>query len=305
MRVRRLQVKILYVGRFGQTRSNQDEEAVAHALTQLGHDVMCADEGKVPTAGVPGTQLILFNKWTGLRKFKRGAGCPAVFWYWDLVWHPDPTLRGRCETRMSWFRDVLPHADLGFCTDGDWVNEDATGKLLWLPQGADGRVVGRGTRRDRAKPLLFTGEVKNSGQGRQAWYNKLVDRFGPQLTHYRNGVHGREMADAIASHHITLAPAQPVTDSYWSNRIWNALGFGAFLLHPYCARLADMYQDGHDLVFYHDVEDMFAMIDKYIHEVDDRHSVAENGLNRTLAEHTYRHRCMELLATIKNRFGVS
>src|SRR5436309_287730 len=37
-------VRIAYVGRFGQTNSNQDEEAVAHALRVLGHDVECIEE---------------------------------------------------------------------------------------------------------------------------------------------------------------------------------------------------------------------------------------------------------------------
>lgn len=297
-------MKILYIGRHRQVRSNDDEGAIAHALTELGHQVVCAEEARITGLGhLPKSDLILFNKWNSIRRVRRD--CPAVFWYFDLVLHPDPTLRSRCETRLRWMNETVPHVDLGFLTDGDFVDADHTGKLVWLPQGADERVAGKGTRHgDRSKPLLYTGIVKNGGEDRISWYKELVDRYGPQLTHYSNGIYGREMADKIAEHHIVLAPDSPVTSCYWSNRVWNALGFGAFMIHPYCSRLAGMYQDCKEIIFYKSRQEMYELIDLYLPDVDGRHEIASAGLARTLAEHTYRHRAKQLLDTVRMRLGV-
>lgn len=300
-------MRILYLAKHG-SGGNDDEGAVAYALRALGHAVIPVPEKdgiNLPRYRGPHVDFLLFHKWHDPRTLKR-LPWPSVFWYFDLVrWPSDPTIQARCAARVRWMNEIVKYVEIGFCTDGDLVRADPTGKLVWLPQGADERVVGRGTRTGcRSKPLLFTGLVRNVGVGRKEWFDGVVGRYGPQLTHYSNGMYREELREAIAQHCITLAPNAPVTDFYWSNRIYNALGFGAFLLHPYCESLSHHYVHGSEVVYYTSPDDMFSKIEQYLPDVDGRHQIAEAGLQRTLKQHLYRHRCEELLRVVKERLGV-
>lgn len=298
-------MRILYIAKHGQYNSADDEGAIAHALTQLGHKVICAqeEEGRDAVRRTQGVDLLLFHKWLDLKGLKY-ATCKKVFWYFDLVRWPDPTLKSRCLTRLSWINAVVPLVDLGFCTDGDFVAYDHTGKLVWLPQGADERVVGPGTRRGASGPLLFTGLVKNVGMERASWWEEVKERYGGAISHYSSGVYGRGLADLIAQHLIVVAPDSPVTDRYWSNRVYTMLGYGAFLIHPYCRELAEQYVDGQEIVFYRNRMELYSLIEHYLPLIEERHTIAQAGFERTLREHTYRARCERMIQVVQQRLRV-
>lgn len=295
-------MKILFVARHGQHNSSDDEGAIASALVSLGHEVTCLNESSGQYAPQYDADLLLFLKWLApavLAKMR----CRKVFHYFDLVTCPDPTLRSRCRARQQWMREVLPHVDLGFLTDGDHVARDRSRKLVWLPQGADGRIVGRGCVRRPSEPILFTG-IRNGGQGRASFVDELQARYGKDFRQVSSGVYRRELADLIASSEIVVAPDAPVTDRYASNRVFTSLGFGAFLLHPRCAFLEPMYEDRKEVVYYGSREELHDLIAYFRARPDERRAIAEAGLARTIAEHTYAHRVAKLIATARERLGL-
>jgi len=332
-------VKILYVGKHGQlTSSNDDEGAVAHALRQLGHTVECLGEEDGPRLverGLDkGADLLLFNHWLfncpQEPEYIRRIRCPKVFWYFDLVDCADETLRARCTFRRQGMARVLPLIDLGFCTDGDWVAEGAArhsldaGKLLWLPQGFDERQRPappedgspracnprnrqEGAPIPREIPVLFLGAKNRAGRVRRSFVEELRDRYMGRFIHVWHGCHGAELAEAIHRAKIVVAPDGPGTDRYWSNRVYLVTGLGGFLLHPYSAGLTESlcgYRDSREVGFYRSREDLWRLLDYYLQRPDERRQIAEAGRARTLAQHTYRHRVVELLRTVKERLGV-
>lgn len=290
-------MRIVYIARHG-CGGADDEGAIAHALRVLGHRVYEVQEKDGHTALKLESDLILFHKWTDvatLEVLKDVA--PRAFWYPDLVSYDDPSLRHRCDARMHWMRTILPHVELGFCTDGDWVNR--VKGLYWLPQGADERVVGRGTAKLDI-PILFTGG-HNGGEGRRSFVDEMAKRYGTSFVHVQSGCYGRHLADLIAGARIVVAPDAPVTDRYWSNRAYSALGFGAFLLHPRCEGLEAHYDDGVDLVYYQDRSELHDLIETFLGVGDERQRISELGLERTKRQHLYRHRALELLRIVKER----
>ena len=305
-------MRIIYIARFD-AGGNEDENAIAHALTQLGHDVQCIRESMGHNAyRLLPASFVLFHKWSDLKSLRR-LPIPKVLFYFDLVDWPDPTLEARCAARRKWMEETLPHVDLGFLSDGDWVARDTTGKLVWLPQGADERTAGFGANSGHCTlcnaswagtDLLFTGISGGGGQDRISFVEEMKSRYGRQFTHIPSGIHGRALADAIAHARIVVAPDSPVSDKYWSNRVYLMLGLGAFLLHPYCERLAQHYQDGREIIFYRSREHLHALIDYYLPKPELRQEIAAAGLRRTLREHTYTHRVRALVQTVQDRLSI-
>lgn len=305
-------MRILYVANHDQTNSADDEGAITHVLTQLGHNVQRIHERNGYKAYTVEADFLLFHKWSDMVSMKR-VKCPKVFWYFDLVeWPNDRTLEPRNHQRRRWMQDIIPVVDIGFCTDGDWVAKDQSGKIVWLPQGADERVIGRGRmgqcptcrRPGGVPPILMTGISKGGGQGRIEFVEMMMNHYGKDFIRIDRGVYGRELADLIASTQIVVAPDSPVTDSYWSNRVYTTLGMGGFLVHPTCRELVSQYQDNTDLVFYRNREQLHNIIGNYLQSSYLRGVISDSGLETTRLKHTYRHRCEQLISVVKERLGI-
>ncbi len=299
-------LRIIYVANHDQVNSNDDEGSITHALSALGHDVQRLRESKGHTIrGIKG-DLILFHKWfcPSMQYFMKDQ-TPQVFWYFDLVDYPDPTLERRNNTRKAWMREIVPAVDLGFCTDGDWVAKDTTGKLVHLTQGADQRLVGHGIYDKSIRTdILFTGIGVNGGKGRMGFINELEEVYENQFTHISSGLHREALRDAIAANKILICPDHPVTSRYWSNRVYNALGFGACVIHPYCEGLTHHYENGKDLMLYRNRTEMHQQIEYLLNNDDARGLLSYGGLKRTMKEHTYLHRCRELIRITRERLSI-
>lgn len=296
-------MKVLYVGKHGQKVSNDDEGAIAHALHRFGFDVTCIGEheGKRAIAMARECGWLLMHKWSdkiALSQIK----IPKVVWYFDLVGTAnDPSVKARADARRAWFKHILPFVDAAFASDGDFVAQDRSGKLEVLRQGADERIAGPGTAGREVIPILFTGIARRAGSVRTDFVRDMEKTYGAMFRHVPLGIHGKSLANMIASAHITVAPTSPVTDHYWSNRVYLSLGFGAFMLHPFCGQLATDYRDGEEIVFYRGMDDLHEKIRHYLREPEERKRIAAAGLERTLREHTYRHRVAHLLGRLTSR----
>lgn len=295
-------MRIIYVAKHDQTHSNDDEGAITHALTSLGHDVQRLREIMGHKVDRMHGDFVLFHNWQDLETISR-IPLPKVFWYFDLVnWPGDRSLHNRNVTRMTWASEVTRLCSLGFMTDGDWVSRDRTGKLVQLMQGADERVMGPGKSREPRIELMFAG-IRNGGLGRSEWVDRLQSAHGEGFKNVRR-TYGRALADVIASSDIVLAPDSPVTDRYCSNRVYMTLGFQGFLLHPRCEQLERYYRGGRHLVYYDDAHDLDYKISYYLTAPGERGMIAAAGFQETAANHTYRVRCAELIRVVKERLGL-
>jgi hypothetical protein len=296
-------MRVLFVARHNQANSNDDEGAITHALLRLGHEVHALPEDYATAAPVTGYDLCLFLKWRNPEAFRR-IKFPKAFWYFDRVGADDPSLAARGAARAAWMRETVPLVDVGFLTDGDHVAADASGKLVWLPQGADERVVGRGVGEPQYD-VLFTGIGKGGGRDRVSFVEEMRARYGERFRHVERGVHGRALADLVARSRIVVAPDAPATDRYWSNRVYVTLGFGGFLLHPWCEGLTRQYEQYEEVAYYRSREELHEMISTYLRVPSTRAEISEAGLERTLSANLYRHRVETLLRVCRERGLVS
>ncbi len=302
-------MRILYIAKFGE-HDNCDEEAIAHALKLLGHEVIYMPE-QYACAGDVEADFCLIHKWGNVEEIKNlSKKMPMVFWYFDMV-RPvdgDYTLLRRSEERVRWMNEVIPHCLVGFLTDGDWVIDynyrSSEEKLVHLLQGADERFLGMGSPVvENVPPILFTG-MRNHGRRRAEHIDSLQRQYASQFLLFgdagpRHRVHGRQLADLFASTRIVVAPDGPSTHNYWSNRVYLTLGLGGFLLHPYCRGLTQHYRPGSELIYYHDREDLNHLIDRYLEDHVAREEMRIKGLEATRERNLYRHRCEALIREVQ------
>lgn len=293
-------MKIIYVANHDQVCSNDDEGAITHALTVLGHNVQRLPESKGGCAAKMEGDLLLFHKWHDTETLRQ-VRMKKVFWYFDLVEYPDPTIQQRSLNRMGWMKEIIPLVDLGFCTDGDWAAKNS--KLEWLTQGADERTVGAGVVNEQHIDVLFTGIRKGGGIGRESFVDDIGATYGNRFRHLSHGVHGRDLAHMIASSKVVLAPDTPISDRYWSNRVYLSCGFGAFLLHPDCLGIHDHYSTD-EVWTYRSRSGLIALINYALGQDKARDHASKCALSRTKRHHLYRHRCERMLDIIETRLGV-
>jgi len=293
-------MRVLYIARHSQPNAD-DEGAIADALKFLGHEVICLPEQtKRMQYEWPKCDLVLFHKWDEPDALKQ-FDCPKAFWYFDLVDFPDPTLAKRCQQRKDWMARTIPLVDVGFCTDGDWCK--TSDKLVWLPQGADQRIVGRGDPKgQQSVDIIFVGDQKG-GKVRESFHAEMTHHYGAKYANVRSGLYRERLANRIAAVKIVVAPDGPITPYYWSNRVYNVLGFGAFLIHPNC-EVSKQYRDGEEIVLYSSRYTLHDLIDYYLNDPKARERISEAGLERTKAQHTYVHRCIRLIEVVRERCGL-
>jgi hypothetical protein len=286
---------------------NEEEGAIAHALEELGHKVNKVEErvASVSVSGISG-DVILFHHFRDTAAIQKMPPIPKVFWCFDLIdFEKEPILLPRFQERKVWARRMLELCDIGFFTDGEWVAKDQTGKAVWLTQGFDSRQQ-LGVKSEGPK-LLFTGTNKH-GKTRESFVEEMSSTYGNDFSHIHYGTHGRVLANLYASATIVLAPDGPISDYYWSNRVYLTLGYGGFLLHPVCSGLLFQYTGDRELVYYENRNELHELIRYFLSDSKQaklrKEAIAHNGRERTLTHHTYHNRVAHLIKIIEDRLRI-
>jgi hypothetical protein len=299
-------MKIVYIAKHN-SGGNDEEGSISYALEKLGHEVFKIHESKVPIyRGKVHGDLLLMHKYQDVTRLPQFS-MPKVCWFWDMVVFPnDGEMVERNQFRLKWLRNVIDSVDLVFMTDGDWLQSNKNcGKLHILRQGHDERRIGIGRREDNLRnDVLMTATRYGWGTGRREFVNWMYETYRGRMTHVVEGKYGQELADLMVNHGVVVAPEYPMTDLYWSNRVYLTLGYGGFLLHPVSAGLMESFQEMRHLTYYHDKHDLECRLEMYMKHPEARRHVAQQGMEEIRQRHTYTHRCVELLSVVKRELGV-
>lgn len=281
-------MKILYVRKSKAARTGDDTEGhIEAALFNQGHKVECWSEDM----GLSGMELranandlMLFHH-TGrpmIEHLKR-ISVPTAMWYFDKAWNG----------RELVLEDMLPHVDFPFMTDGDFAAAHPTVQVLRQGVGEANTALGKPT--GTKSRVAFFGSVY--GQ-RAAFCETLKKRYGADFV-LQYDKHGKDLADAIASTDIVIAPYWPATDRYWSNRIYLMLGAGACLVHPHLAGLDSEYTPDIHYASYKSDSEMLSQVSLLLKDPWARKQLSLNGHAHTLQHHTIGKRVHDLLAYVQ------
>lgn len=308
-------LKVAYVGNF--TKPWCTEVHIAQALHAAGHQVLRLQENRTNWFSLAAlaqhhrADMVMWTRtWDvnrdaalaqldGLRR----AGIPTVSYHLDRWWGLD---REYQITSEPFFRtDLVVTADGGH--DDDWKRVGVNHR--WFPPGvlASACVPTRPAPRRWTAPIVFVGSHpyphREWAPIRGAMIEKVAAEYGSAfkvLPGYRRpAIRGRLLSSLYATVKVVVGDSCLVGGAarYWSDRIPETLGRGAFLIHPNVEGLGEHFTPGEHLATFDvgDHDDLLAKIDYYLTNDSERQAIAAAGRAHVLQRHTYERRMADLV----------
>lgn len=254
----------------------------------------------------------------GIYRTIRQAGARLAFWY------PD-----QCESRRdAMIKKLRGAADLFIFSIKHTAMEyaDLAPKVVWVPQYFDAAqctlrdvkidksyIYSQNAKHDYiSRPLqyqplplrldpskeqwdvIFLGSVDRR---RRRWLEELKKKYKvlSHVTRTPSDIRGREMAEAYAQSRIAINIQREIFLNsgpfITSNRMYNAMGCGCFLLQHRMTDLGLLFEEGRHCVTYDDTfEDMTRKIGWYLNDETGRETIALAGQAEVLRNHTLEQR---------------
>lgn len=292
-------MKIVYLGNYGNPYNNPAEESIERALKELGHKVIPFDEKKFDIeelikAANQADLFMFFKAGTSfgvtleqLANMLSRIYSIKVCWYWDKVWGE----------RYDFMDVVIPLTDFVFMTDGSFYRRMNLINVFPLRQGLDVKDCYLAEKKKSYEfDIVFAGSVYGERAG---WVQRLNRIYGQRFVVVQ-GVFDKELNHLCNSAKVFVSPKFPMDNFYWSNRVYQIVGRGGFLIHPRLEGLEKEFVDGKHLVFYDDFQDMIEKINYYLEHKEERDKIRKEGLLHCKRNFTYHHSLKEMFKIIKN-----
>lgn len=308
-----------YRGNFKPAHSTENE--VRRALQHLGHEVTLLQEDETSWLSTidacRDADLFLWTQTYGLAHTWSNDDAdtalrvlrdrlPTVGYHLDRWW--GLTRQDQIQTEPFFRVGLLCTADGGH--DQQWA--DAGINHRWFPPAVSEFECEPGTPRDEYRSDIafvgsWQGHYHREWGHRSALINFLHRTYRRRVAFHPRGpaVRGADLRDLYASVKVVigdscLVPHWPSGDPmtrYWSDRVPETIGRGAFLLHPYVEGLPEKYPPGAGLALWAlgDWNGLRREIDYWVANDEDRAAVAKAGQAHVLREHTYTVRMRQLL----------
>lgn len=301
---------ILYVGNF--SKNSVGEPEIARAFTKVGHNVKILEEfstgfEKIKTEVNRGIyDFLLFAKFRvaptpEIIKFFREMKIPKVCWLFDLYW-------GQGREILLTSREIpMCYSTIAFTTDGGH-------ERLFKRMRVNHRILRQGIEEGNkiGKPIYPTkaeiGFVGTINRGRPRLYrnqliNFLKETYGLRFEHFGQGgdIRHEALNNLLATLKIVVGDSAN-SPFYWSNRIYETVGRGGFLIHPKILGLDKEFKYYKHFIpySYGDFKGLKEKIDYYLTRPRERDAVRWEGYKYCHENHTYTDRVVELINILRN-----
>lgn len=308
-------MQLAFLGNFGVDFSSESHHR--RTLQNLGHSVISLQETQatgeqVLEAAETSDALIWVHThgWDtpGLRMAQvlselKKRGIPTLTYHLDL-WFG-------LERQKDMQSDDYWHIQHFFTVDkkmADWFNTESDiqghyinaavydAECYWNPTPA-------------ARDLIFVGSKGYHPEWpyRPQLIEWLHGAYGGRFTHYGGDgagvIRGDALNDLYASTKVAVGDSLCINFDYpyyHSDRVYETLGRGGFIIHPYIKGMEENFNDGEHLVFYKfgDFEDLKNKIDFYIENDEAREIIRASGHEHVKKNHTYLNRWTEILESL-------
>lgn len=304
------------LGNFKNPYSSENHHA--RALEHLGHKVLKLQEGAVEgnliLSKALGSKMFVWihtHDWkTPGRSMKevlallKKAKIPTVAYHLDL-WFGLKRQKDM-ETDDYWNIEHFFTVDPKMA---QYLNEKTKTKGYYLPAAISEDYVHRGKYvKKYDHDIVFIGSKSYHEEWpyRQILIDWLKQTYGPRFAHYGwdgiENVRGEDLNDLCASAKVivgdSLCPNMNY-EGYWSDRVYEILGRGGFLVHPRIKGMEKTFSNGLDLVYYDfgDFNQLETIIDFALEHPEDRGTIARDGQVVASFE-TYKDRWKHILSIV-------
>lgn len=199
-------------------------------------------------------------------------------------------------------------------TAKDIFTPDGGNADKWTKHGYDHHVLRQGIPDEfcyQAKPdpkyafdVVFVGSLN----GEYPYRTKLIDwlslTYGKRFKWIGRAdsdeCRGHELNKLYASSKVIIGESV-YSEQYWSNRIYETIGRGGFIIHPMVPGLEKEYEPfKHFIPYQHnDFQTLREVIDHYLDHADERQRIAQAGFLHTKKNYTLESRMKELLNVLR------
>jgi len=134
----------------------------------------------------------------------------------------------------------------------------------------------------------------------QTTYNERFRLFGGDGLGVKRGA---DLNDLYAKTKVVVGDTLCINydyPHYWSDRIYETIGRGGFIIHPYIKGIEEHFENGKHCVFYQygDFVHLKSLIDYYLENDEEREKIRLAGHEHVKNNHTYKHRWQQILASL-------
>jgi len=167
---------------------------------------------------------------------------------------------------------------------------------------------------DRPVDVAFVGQFTGGHKGGTELFNALADRGFAMNLHgfgydglsdrarefFKGPLFGLEMYRLYSRARVVLNRHIDIAGPHANNmRLYEATGMGALLLTDRKDNLHELFAPGREVVAYESAEHCAELLRHFLDSESERAHIAAAGQERTLREHTYRHRMAELAQMVQ------
>lgn len=110
-----------------------------------------------------------------------------------------------------------------------------------------------------------------------------------------------EMPKVFQASRINLNMTMRPIETGLSQRIWDVLACGGFLLTNYQTEIPDYFEIGKDLETYESIEELEEKVQYYLTHEEERMTIAISGYEKTAASHTYEMRLAQMIKILSEQ----
>ena len=310
-------MKILYVGNF--TQPHCTEVHLAATLEDMGHSVTRVQEDprNAPhlLEDVKQHDLFLFTRtWSNLVTLDhlahmRNLGIPSVSYHLDLY--------VGLQRQDGLDNDPFWRTDYVFSPDGDpksqeFFNGKGINHFYLKPGVYKAECVKAEPNGDESLggDVIFVGGGSQYMHKEWPYRKQLVEwlekTYGSRYKKYGSPervVRNQDLNQLYANAKVVVGDSLCLDfnhPNYWSDRVYETIGRGGFIIHPFIEGMQEEFTDGYNIAFYRygDFDGLKQQIDYYIENPKERERIQRDGLNYVRKNCTYHNRLQQMLDTV-------
>ncbi len=237
-----------------------------------------------------------------IREISESSDTITLNWFCDDQWRFENYSRYWAPC-FNWVVTTAPsalpkYANLGYSNviKSQWACNHLVFRKLDLPLKYDVTFVGQ-THSDRPKIIR---SLRDSGINIHVWGNGSELGYLPQgemigvFNQSRINLNMTKASTCSQGLEYARTHAHRQNPKQIKGRSFAIPGCGGFQLSGSVGDLNEYYEIGKEIVCYEDVEDLREKIQYYLSNEDERAAIAQAGYQRTLREHTYVHRFVDI-----------
>ena len=295
-------MRILSVGNFGTGWDGSicDEEHVAKALEELGHEVARCQRDHIEFTDGGQWDFTLISQWDNYPDEALALlPHPLIYWAFD---HQDQY--------QEWHLRLIDAADLYLSKR---IEDSRFDNWQWLPQDFAPAFLDKFPENiEKNIDVLFTGSYLPWAEERNATLKAVDDAFNLTIysvtpDEFRNrgfkNVFGPEMDEAlpelIARSKINLSIDHTIEAGYWSDRPAQIMACGGFVLHRYQPLSTTVFRN--HIAYFYSIEDCLNKLSNLLRPdiAAIREDFAKNAYEYAQANLMVKNRVMDLLTIVE------